>query len=262
RPGVVTARRLNRNEYRNTIRDLLGIDYDTYAVFPHDESGYGFDNIGDVLSLPPMLLEKYLAAAEEIAAKVIVTEDPALKRIRRIPARQFSSESEESARREDEETWGLYRESEITSRLRIEETGDYLLRITAYGEQAGRELPKMAVRLDGKELHVQSVRAVAGRPETFEIPVTVEAGRHRIGVAYLNNFNSDGDRNLFMTRFEVVGPLNVPPEEYPEPHRRILPRRVKAGEELEYAAEVLRRLATRAYRRPATDTEVKRLVRF
>ncbi|MCB1128797.1 MAG: DUF1587 domain-containing protein, partial [Verrucomicrobiae bacterium] len=66
-PGAVTVRRLNRNEYRNTVRDLLGVDFDTREVFPTDESGYGFGNIGDVLSLPPMLLEKYLAAAETIA---------------------------------------------------------------------------------------------------------------------------------------------------------------------------------------------------
>ncbi len=66
-PGRVTLRRLNRHEYRNTIRDLLGIDYEPAADFPADDVGYGFDNIGDVLSLPPLLMEKYLAAAEEIS---------------------------------------------------------------------------------------------------------------------------------------------------------------------------------------------------
>ena len=71
-PGRVTLRRLNRHEYRNTIRDLLGIDYEPAADFPADDVGYGFDNIGDVLSLPPMLMEKYLAAAEEIGQRTIV----------------------------------------------------------------------------------------------------------------------------------------------------------------------------------------------
>ena len=65
-PGRVTLRRLNRVEYRNTIRDLMGIDYDTNEEFPADDSGYGFDNIGDVLSMSPLLLEKYLHAAERI----------------------------------------------------------------------------------------------------------------------------------------------------------------------------------------------------
>jgi mono/diheme cytochrome c family protein len=71
-PGRVTARRLNRAEYNNTIRDLVGIDFNPAADFPIDEVGYGFDNIGDVLSLPPILLEKYLSAAEQIATNAIV----------------------------------------------------------------------------------------------------------------------------------------------------------------------------------------------
>lgn len=65
-PGRVTIRRLNRPEYNNTIRDLIGIDFRPADDFPSDDVGNGFDNMGDVLSLPPILLEKYLAAAEEI----------------------------------------------------------------------------------------------------------------------------------------------------------------------------------------------------
>jgi hypothetical protein len=65
-PGRVTIRRLNRAEYNNTIRDLLGVKVRPADDFPVDDTGYGFDNIGDVLSLSPLLLEKYLAAAEKI----------------------------------------------------------------------------------------------------------------------------------------------------------------------------------------------------
>jgi len=70
-PGRVTLRRLNRHEYRNTVRDLLGVDYQPADEFPADDVGYGFDNIGDVLSLPPVLMEKYLAAAEQISNKAL-----------------------------------------------------------------------------------------------------------------------------------------------------------------------------------------------
>jgi hypothetical protein len=65
-PGRVTLHRLNRAEYNNTVRDLLGVSFQPADDFPADDIGYGFDNIGDVLSMPPLLLEKYLAAAEEI----------------------------------------------------------------------------------------------------------------------------------------------------------------------------------------------------
>ncbi len=68
-PGKVTMRRLNRQEYRNTVRDLTGVDYEPAKGFPGDDVGYGFDNIGDVLSLPPLLMEKYLDAAEVISAR-------------------------------------------------------------------------------------------------------------------------------------------------------------------------------------------------
>ncbi|MCA9218168.1 MAG: DUF1592 domain-containing protein, partial [Planctomycetales bacterium] len=67
KPGRVTVRRLNRTEYNNTIRDLTGIDFQPAKDFPADDVGVGFDNIGAVLSLPPLLMEKYLDAAESIS---------------------------------------------------------------------------------------------------------------------------------------------------------------------------------------------------
>ena len=70
-PGRVTARRLNRNEYSNTIRDLLDVDFRADKDFPTDDSGYGFDNIGDVLTISPVLMEKYISSAERIAARAI-----------------------------------------------------------------------------------------------------------------------------------------------------------------------------------------------
>src|SRR5271165_7007301 len=73
-PGRVTLRRLNRIEYRNTIRDLMGVDYDTDTEFPADDTGYGFDDIGDVLTVSPMLLEKYVTAAKEIISQAVPTD--------------------------------------------------------------------------------------------------------------------------------------------------------------------------------------------
>src|SRR6266705_5934141 len=72
-PGRVTIRRLNRVEYRNTIRDLLGVDFDTDSAFPPDDTGNGFDNIGAVLSVSPLLLEKYMGAAETIVIRAVPT---------------------------------------------------------------------------------------------------------------------------------------------------------------------------------------------
>jgi hypothetical protein len=68
-PGRVTIRRLNREEYRNTVRDLTGVDFAVQEHFPPDDTGYGFDTIGDVLSLSPIHMEKYLEAAQSIVEK-------------------------------------------------------------------------------------------------------------------------------------------------------------------------------------------------
>lgn len=66
--GRKTIHRLNRSEYNNTVRDLLGVTFRPAEDFPSDDVGYGFSNMSDVLSLPPLLFEKYMNAAERIAA--------------------------------------------------------------------------------------------------------------------------------------------------------------------------------------------------
>ena len=84
-----TARRLNRYEYNATVRDLLAIPFEPAADFPVDDSGYGFDNIADVLSLSPALMEKYLAAAEKIARAAIVPPTPPQPSVQRFAASDF-----------------------------------------------------------------------------------------------------------------------------------------------------------------------------
>jgi mono/diheme cytochrome c family protein len=95
-PGRVVIRRLNRAEYNNTIRDLFGLPLHPADNFPGDDVGYGFDNIGDVLSMSPLLMEKYLAAADKIVAEVWRHED-VRKRIVFVPLDQ--SEKMASIRR-------------------------------------------------------------------------------------------------------------------------------------------------------------------
>jgi hypothetical protein len=73
-PGRVTARRLNRVEYNNTVRDLLGVAGRPADEFPVDDSGYGFDNNSDVLSLSPLLMEKYMAVAKTISRLAVYGE--------------------------------------------------------------------------------------------------------------------------------------------------------------------------------------------
>ena len=76
-PGRPALQRLNRAEYTNAVRDLLALEVDGRALLPADDSGYGFDNIGDVLSVSPGLLERYLLAAAKISRRAVG--DPTLR---------------------------------------------------------------------------------------------------------------------------------------------------------------------------------------
>lgn len=267
-PGRVTLRRLNRAEYNNTIRDLVGVTFRPADDFPADDSGYGFDNIGDVLSVPPVLLEKYLAAAEKILEAALVTEDPAKARVRRYPAAELDG----SAPSDSIDGGGkkLTREGDIFVRFNVTQPGEYALRGMAYGDQFGPESPKMKFSLNKEELKTFDVPTESDKPEIFEVKAKLAAGTNRFSAAYLNNLvdnsNKDpkkrGDRNLNIEYLEVVGPLDVPLPPLPETHRHIFFTAGAPTNKSDYARAIISRFATRAFRRPAAPDEVERLVKF
>ncbi len=268
-PGRVTVRRLNRNEYQNTIRDLLGVEFDVSGEFPGDEVGYGFDNIGDVLSLSPLLLEKYLDAAEVIVKKAIVTDYPPKPNRIRYEAEKMERGNNDSIRVEGS-VLGLYREGGGRQRIEIKEDGRYLLRIRASGDQAGLEPPKLGLRVEGQEIKDFDVRNPRREMRYFEQSMELKKGTHRIELAYLNNYvNNDhpdprlrGDRNLFVDYLDVLGPLDKPLPELPASPRLVISHHPQKKEEATASRKVIRRFATRAYRRPVTDAEFKRLMQL
>ncbi len=102
--GRVVARRLNRTEYNNTIRDLLGVDMDASADFPQDDALYGFDNIANALTVSPLLMEKYLAAAETVAHAAVFGPNlkPAIVHFYQPTPRRFENAN---AKKITEPTW-------------------------------------------------------------------------------------------------------------------------------------------------------------
>jgi len=260
-PGRVTIRRLNRAEYNNTIRDLIGIDFQPAADFPSDDVGYGFDNIGDVLSLPPVLLEKYLTAAEKISAQAIVSPWPPAVERRRFASDQLHSTIR--ARRRAP-TGRLTTEGEAYVERDFLGGGEYVIRCRAYAEQAGNEPARLALRVDGKELLKVDVKAVSAAPQEFEVRTTIMPGRKRIAAAFLNDYEDEKhpdperrDRNLIVEWLEIDGPHGEPIP--PESHRQIIFRQ-PAGDDEACAEELLTRFASRAYRRPVTAEDVDRLL--
>ncbi len=265
-PGKVTIRRLNRDEYHNTIRDLMGVEFQT-DDFPNDEVGYGFDNIGDVLSLSPLLMEKFMTAAEEIVQKAIVLDAEPKAFGKKLKGDAFQSPSD-WVKPLDNHTLGLYREGEGTATFNAPAKGDYVFKVRAYAELAGLEPPKLALRLGGKEIAIFDVKN-RGTGATYEARTTLDAGAQKIAVAFLNNYNDQGnadpklrgDRNVFVEAIEISGPPGPPPG-LPESHKRLVPRLPQPGEERAVAMDILRTFSARAYRRPVEGPEVARLAGF
>jgi mono/diheme cytochrome c family protein len=205
-PGRVTLRRLNRVEYNNTVRDLLGVDLRPADEFPVDDVGYGFDTIGDVLSLPPMLLEKYLTAAERLAEAAVVVPRPAGGLRKQWSARELEGDASDApgGRR-------LASNGELAVAYTFSDKGKYRLRVRAYGEQAGAEPVKMAVRLDGSVQRTFEVKAVAGAPGEYECELAIaHPGSRRIALAFLNDFfqpqkgdSKQLDRNMVVCGLEL-----------------------------------------------------------
>jgi hypothetical protein len=148
--------------------------------------------------------------------------------------------------------------------------GEYLIRTRASGDQAGDEPARMKLSLDGKPLKQFDVAAKRGQPADYDQQVRLTAGKHRLAVAFTNDFYNpqaadpnQRDRNLHVVEMKIIGPLGLGPDGYPESHRRIF--FVRPGDELSpdaAARRIIERLATRAFRRPASDDELQRLLRL
>ncbi len=259
-PGRVTVRRLNRAEYNNTIRDLVGVDFNPAEDFPADDVGHGFDNIGDVLSLSPVLMERYLAAAESIMQRAIIVGEPPRPPKRHLASLFLSSTKKEPFREVPHRSLDAKGEFSTIYKLTVE--GEYKLRIRGWGKQAGDEPVKIAFRVGDKEVGTAEVKAAANKPGIYESSlVTLEPGEHRAAVAFLNEGVDPNDKNIkrefFIQFLELEGPMDT----IPPTHRRLLACKPDAPK-AEKTREVLARFAARAYRRPATSEEVDRLVKL
>jgi hypothetical protein len=191
-PGHVTARRLNRAEYNNTVRDLLGVDAHPADDFPQDDSGYGFDNIGDVLSLSPVLMEKYIVSAEKVARAALFGPDipkPSLER-HQPPYRDYVL-SREPQFEYDKTGLSMPQAMHWTHRFPVD--GEYLFRVVPEGRRpTGSDPIEMAVWIDGKQAQVMSVDApqegntldLFGQEREFRTHVT--AGEHWIAGSVLH----------------------------------------------------------------------------
>lgn len=185
-PGRTTLRRLNRTEYDNSVRDVLGIDGHPAEQFPPDDSGYGFDNIGDVLSLSPLHLEKYLAAAREAAAEATRLSPPYRLGVDLPPERLMvfagtpQLQDKVMLLRSPSDEVGAIVDVQLPSVYRI------LARLAVAGGDKEQDRPRVDVLLSGKKIaDLAPTTSWTGKAGFFpgsSSYVELPAGKHRLSL--------------------------------------------------------------------------------
>ncbi|QDT56800.1 hypothetical protein Pan44_48600 [Caulifigura coniformis] len=259
-PGRVTVRRLNRAEYNNAIRDLMGIDFEPAKDFPLDDVGYGFDNIGDVLTVPPLLIEKYLDASEQVVSRAIVTPE-SLMVTRTIRGTEFINDK---SREVGDGTRILTSNGELIVPVKVDFEGKYTATIAAYADKAGDDPAKMELRQDGKVLKEFEVRRRMNGPG-FTCDVDLPAGESKLAVAFTNDFydaEKKLDRNLYVQSLTLKGPVGAE-EELKKRNAQVVRVTPDAKTSQDVAARVnLQSLMRRAFRRPVSSDEVGKYAKF
>lgn len=264
-PGVVTLRRLNRVEYRNTVRDFVGVDYRPTDEFPSDDVGYGFDNIGDVLTLSTVLMEKYFAAAEQIAEEAILSDEA-----RFGPALALDLEkakASEAVHASNEGQKYFISNGTLKIPVKAEKPGSYRLKVRGWGDQGGDEAARMKLSVDGLGESVIDVPALREKPGDYELTVKFDQPGERtatiefVNDAYLpKSENEKGyDRNLMVESVQWMGPAPATEPRPREFQRKLFACHPASDHDDECVKKILNQLAEKAFRRPPRSSETGRL---
>jgi Protein of unknown function (DUF1592)/Protein of unknown function (DUF1588)/Protein of unknown function (DUF1587)/Protein of unknown function (DUF1585)/Protein of unknown function (DUF1595) len=279
-PGL---HRLNRTEYTNAIRDLLALNINAARFLPSDDSSHGFDNMAGTLTTSPALMEAYLSAAGKISRLAIGTETAPTLAV--FDAPHDTSQNEYVEGLPFGTRGGMLIEHEFPA------DGEYTLTVkgmTGYftavlGNVKGEQLE---VTVDGKRLYVYdwdkeiaTKRGDGGKTP----PLAIKAGFRRVGVAFLatsdlpdtginksfqRTMNSPGSISGYtfyphVGQVFIEGPFKGSEASDTQSRRRIFecyPQ--KASEEASCARKIITTLTTKAFRRPASDADVKTMTAF
>ena len=299
-PGRPTIRRLNRTEYTNAIRDLLGIEVDGNSLLPTDESSHGFDNIASTLSVSPMLMERYVSAAGKVSRLAVGSSASGPVDVEyKLPKRLMQED-----RAGDDLPFGS--RGGIAIRHYFPLDGEYVLKIRLQrdccrGYITGLGDPhKLDVRLDGVSIGSFAIggecrgesapvfsSAAMGdtaqeeyehtADEGLEVRFAAKAGPRLVAVAFASQTSEiEGPLWPAMTPLEfeqykggdpavasitIIGPYNVKgPGETPSRRRIFVCRPAASEDEEQCARKILSMLARRAYRRPLTDEDIEPLL--
>ena len=261
-PGAPAIHRLNRAEYRNAVRDLLGLDLDHARDLPADDSGYGFDNIGDVLTVSPLHVEQYVAAARRISRLAVgsLTPRPVVER---YEAPRGTADVAIDGLPPNERGGILFRHY-------FPFDAEYTITVRVRGRRAaGMPAPRLDVRIDGRRVRLLDADfdpAEANQlTRNFALRLPIPAGEHEIGAGFLTEYarSEDGQAtDRYSVDYVLVGgPYEAAGPGDPEARRRLFVCRPAAGEAEEPCARrILTAVARRAYRRPVTAADIDPLL--
>lgn len=290
-PGRRSAvHRLNRAEYANAVRDLLSVNIDEETLLPADDAGGSFDNIADVLSVSPLLMERYMEAARKISRLAIG--DPEMRAD--VKTYELSEYFDQEERVSEDLPFGSH--GGLAVRHHFPLNGEYQIKIrlqrTEYMYVRGIAEPHdIDVRLDGERLKLftiggehtgiaDGIQAADTLPPDFaqaeyertaddelEFHVPIKAGTHLLGVTFLKEFfapeNLRTESDIGISNVSITGPYAaVGPGDTPSRQKIFICAPSTRAEEGACARKILTRLSRAAYRRPVDDADLDELLRF
>jgi hypothetical protein len=290
-PGRPLVHRMNRAEYANAIRDLLHVDVDASSLLPPDDSAFGFDNMAEILTVSPGLIERYMSAAEKISRAAIG--DPTIRPV--MESYRVPQNVRQEDRPNDDFSFGTRGGLAISRYFSVD--GNYTVRIHmryATGQDDLVGLTRQAVvetRVDGaiveqfgfgKRLSLPDDVKTYGKaavPDTYEFQIPMKAGKHVVTVDLqretvepedlsprfpTSNYSFQND-HLAPARIDFVefgGPFDAAAiDESPSRSRIFICKPAGAGDEA-CARNIVSTIAKRAYRRPVAAQDVDTLMVF
>ena len=257
----LTAHRLNRAEYNYSVHDLLGVDFQPAADFPQDDSGFGFDNIASALSLSPLLMERYLNAAETVARAAVFGARPSTA----AGAVYLNSRHE---------TWlfpwpdydrtGLSLTSSLHVRQMFPLSAEYRFAVTIEGEDPSKTPLTLGVWIDGRLLAQANASPGTFNGRRVELRGVVAAGEHTVSVSWLDaaqGLTSDRPLTAYARSVEIGGPFDTKAGPSTESLKLVYACGHLDGHHTSECPRIIvSALARRAFRRPVTERETGRLL--
>ncbi|MGC6427776.1 MAG: DUF1592 domain-containing protein [Akkermansiaceae bacterium] len=263
-PGRVTIRRMNREEYENTITDLVGVEFSANDNFPPDDTGFGFDTIGDVLNISPLLLEKYISAAGEIAG-LALPEGAGKPTVVEIDPGNFRDRGGRQSARFMEGNDG----HTVGATRHLETGGSYSLLVNYETESEGGtpegQTAKWIIKIDGKVIREIEISYDDLRYTHFTERLDLPEGNHRFEFTIVPGETGEGPgtigvgvRKFRLEHQGMPGSWEFFPKSYQQIFVDGLPPKVDA-EQKKYMRKIVQNFAARAFRRPPREELVDQI---